>query len=231
MKHILHYSSRRPVVLACFALAARHTSAFFANAAFVRPFTSATSSSTLSMSKSVLVPIADGSEEIETTCITDTLTRFGALVTTASVMPSLTCTMSRGIKIVADCSIDDAVTKEWDLVVLPGGMPGAEHLRDCEPLINLLKEQKSRSKLYAAVCASPAVALATHGLVDGLATCYPSPSFREKITQVSDEPVVVSNNMITSQGPGTSLKFALQLGEQLFGKEKRDEIAKQMLVD
>jgi len=147
-------------------------------------------------------------------------------------MPSLICTMSRGIKIVADCSIDQAVTKDWDLVVLPGGMPGAEHLRDCEPLTKLLKEQISKSKLYGAVCASPAVALASNGLLaDGLATCYPAPGFREKISQVSDERVVVTGNQITSQGPGTSLKFALELGEQLFGKEKRDEIAKQMLVE
>ena len=233
MKLIITNNRCSPVVLGCFALATHHASAF-AGTSFRHPFASATytpSTSQLKMSKKVLVPIADGSEEIETTCITDTLTRFGAEVTTASVMSSLTCTMSRGIKIVADCSIDDAVTKEWDLVVLPGGMPGAEHLRDCEPLIKLLKEQKRSSKLYGAICASPAVALASHGLlVDGPATCYPAPGFREKIAQVSNEPVVVTNNMVTSQGPGTSLLFALQLGEQLYGKDKRDEIAKQMLV-
>lgn len=233
MKLVIANYRRSPVVLGCFALAARQSSAFASNSSLRRQYASTTSTpgaSQLHMSKKVLVPIADGSEEIETTCITDTLTRFGAEVTTASVMSSLTCTMSRGIKIVADCSIEEAVTKEWDLVVLPGGMPGAEHLRDCKPLIELLKEQKSSSKLYGAICASPAVALATNGLVDGPATCYPAPGFREKIGQVSDDPVVVTNNLITSQGPGTSLLFALQLGEQLFGKDKRNEIAKQMLV-
>jgi protein deglycase len=92
--------------------------------------------------KSVLVPIADGSEEIETTCITDTLTRFGADVTVASVQSSLVCTMSRGIKILADCTIAEAAMKEWDLIALPGGMPGAEHLRDSKVLIDLLKKQK-----------------------------------------------------------------------------------------
>jgi protein deglycase len=95
--------------------------------------------------KTVLVPIADGSEEIETTCITDTLTRFGAAVTVASVQPSLTCTMSRGIKILADCTIAEAALKEWDLIALPGGMPGAEHLRDSKVLIDLLKKQKEGS--------------------------------------------------------------------------------------
>jgi hypothetical protein len=98
--------------------------------------------STMASNKSVLVPIADGSEEIETTCITDTLTRFGAHVTVASVQPSLTCTMSRGIKIQADCTIVEAALKDWDLIVLPGGMPGAEHLRDSKELIDLLKRQK-----------------------------------------------------------------------------------------
>ena len=83
-------------------------------------------SSALQMSKRVLVPIGDGSEEIETTCITDTLTRFGADVTIASVMPGeLICKMSRGIKVVADKSIEDAAKEEWDCVALPGGMPGA----------------------------------------------------------------------------------------------------------
>jgi len=184
----------------------------------------------LKMSKQVLVPIADGSEEIETTCITDTLTRFGADVTVASVMDSLTCTMSRGIKIQADVPIGDAADKEWDLIVLPGGMPGAEHLRDNKVLQELLIKQKSADKLYGAVCAAPAVALS--GFIDqGEATCYPAPDFRKQLKNVSEAKVVVSGNVVTSQGPGTSLLFALQLGEELFGKEARDTIAKAMLVE
>lgn len=198
----------------------------------IRPYSA--TSTRLAMSKSVLVPIADGSEEIETTCITDTLTRFGAAVTIASVKPNgeLLCTMSRGIKVQADAAIEDAVKAEWDCVVLPGGMPGAEHLRDCKPLIDLLQKQKSEGKLYGAICAAPAVALASNGLIESNAasTCYPAPGFREKLSNVSEDSVVVADNLITSQGPGTALQFALQLGEKLYGKEKRDEIAKQMLV-
>lgn len=183
--------------------------------------------------KKVLVPIADGSEEIETTCITDTLVRFGAEVTIASVMPqSLTCTMSRGIRILADCSIEEAVGQDWDLVALPGGMPGAEHLRDSPALTQILQAQKQAHKLYAAVCAAPAVALASQNLLDGAeATCYPAPKFRDVLPHAKDDKVVVHDNVITSQGPGTSLLFALQLGEALFGKEKRDQIAKEMLVE
>eukprot|EP00522_Entomoneis_paludosa_P010559 CAMPEP_0172450910 /NCGR_PEP_ID=MMETSP1065-20121228/9098_1 /TAXON_ID=265537 /ORGANISM="Amphiprora paludosa, Strain CCMP125" /LENGTH=188 /DNA_ID=CAMNT_0013202757 /DNA_START=256 /DNA_END=822 /DNA_ORIENTATION=+ len=187
------------------------------------------------MSKRVLVPIADGSEEIETTCITDTLVRFGASVTIASVKPdgTLLCKMSRGIQVQADTTIEEAVKEEWDLVALPGGMPGAEHLRDSKPLVDLLRKQKESGKLYGAICAAPAVVLATHGLIPegGSATCYPAPGFREKLASAeSNEDVVVSDNMTTSQGPATAVDFALQLGEHLYGKGKRDEIAKGMLV-
>jgi 4-methyl-5(b-hydroxyethyl)-thiazole monophosphate biosynthesis len=184
--------------------------------------------------KRVLVPIADGSEEIETTSITDTLTRFGADVTVASVMPGgeLVCKMSRGIKVMADTTIEEAAKHEWDLVALPGGMPGASHLRDSKPLIQILEKQKAAGKLYAALCASPAVVLASKNLIpDGASvTCYPAPKFREGLMNASDEEVVVTDNLTTSQGPGTSIKFALQLGEHLFGKDKRDQIAKEMLV-
>jgi transcriptional regulator GlxA family with amidase domain len=121
------------------------------------PFLSAPSSTDAAAAamtkKTVLVPIADGSEEIETACITDTLTRFGAHVTIASVGPTLECRMSRGIKVVADCPISDCVGKAWDLIALPGGMPGAEHLRDSADLVSLLQKQKADGKLYAAVCA------------------------------------------------------------------------------
>ena len=91
----------------------------------------------------------------------------------------------------------------------------------------------AKLQLYGAVCASPAVVLASQGFLDEAApaTCYPAPGFRENLKIISDEKVVISENVVTSQGPGTSLLFALTLGEQLFGKEKRDEIPKQMLVE
>jgi hypothetical protein len=112
--------SRSTAILALVSLA-RNSQAFTPSAALGRRTFSSTRTS-LNMSKRVLVPIADGSEEIETTCITDTLTRFGAQVTVASVMNGeLVCKMSRGIKVMADTSIEEAAKDEWDLVVLPGG--------------------------------------------------------------------------------------------------------------
>jgi protein deglycase len=168
------------------------------------------------------------------------------------VKPELMCTMSRGLKVVADCTIEDAAAQAdmWDMIVLPGGMPGAEHLRDSVTLRTLLETHALQNrKLFAAICAAPAVVLAS-GASDGssflrqwantqkdiplVATCYPAPIFRNQLVDtgvlVSDEPVVVSGNLITSQGPATALSFSLQLGEMLYGVEKRNEVAKAMLT-
>lgn len=183
------------------------------------------------MAKKVLVPIADGSEEIEAVCIIDTLRRGGAALTVASV-GQLQITASRGVKIVADTRVGDCVTQTYDLIALPGGMPGAEHLRDSAELIGMLKKQKQAGRLYAAICASPAVALQPHGLLDGVrrATCFPS--FRNRLdpASASDERVVVDGNCVTSQGPGTAIDFALKLVELLFGASKADEVAAAMLA-
>jgi 4-methyl-5(b-hydroxyethyl)-thiazole monophosphate biosynthesis len=130
----------------------------------------------------------------------------------------------------ADMSIDDAAKLDWDLVALPGGMPGAEHLRDSDGLISLLERQNKEGKWYGAVCASPAVVLASKGLAAEGATCYPAPAFRGALTNPVDDEVAVTDNLTTSQGPGTSLKFALQLGENLYGKEKADQVAAGLLV-
>ncbi|CAE7816315.1 DJ1B [Symbiodinium sp. CCMP2592] len=179
----------------------------------------------------VLVPVADGSEEIETTCITDTLTRCGCQVTVASVMPGkLQVKMSRGINVVADCAIEDCKGTEWDAIALPGGMPGAEHLRDCAALTELLKDQSGKGKVTAAVCASPAVVFGTHGLLPEKSTCYPK--FKDVVgAGWQDAQAVMDGHIITSQGPGTSIQFALKIGEKLCGKDKAVEVAKGMLVD
>ena len=109
----------------------------------------------------------------------------------------------------ADISIDEATGQDWDLVALPGGMPGAEHLRDSLALVSILEKQKAAGKSYAAICASPAVGLASTGLLGEGATCYPAPGLLSKMTSPVDDDVVVQGNVITSKGPGTSLKFAI----------------------
>jgi len=106
------------------------------------------------MEKNILVPISDGCEEIEAACIIDVLRRADADVTVASV-GNLQITASRGIKIIADRLISDCVNESYDLIALPGGMPGAERLRDSKDLTALLKRQKQEGKLFAAICAFP----------------------------------------------------------------------------
>ena len=116
------------------------------------------------------------------------------------------------------------------MIVLPGGLPGAEHLRDCPILIDLLQEQCKAGRLVAAICASPAVVLAPHGLLKGKkATCYPGFDSQLPDPSKAHERVVRDGNCITSQGPGTALAFALTLVECLHGSDQSKAIAQQTL--
>ena len=181
------------------------------------------------MSRKVLVPIADGSEEIEAVCIIDVLRRAGALVTVASV-DGLQITGSRGVKLVADRLISDC-SDAYDLIALPGGMPGAEHLRDSKELAVMLRLQKQEGRLYAAICASPAVVFEHHGLLDQRrATCHPSFVHLLQNREAVDSRVVVAGECVTSRGPGTALEFALKLVELLYGVDKARDVAEPMLV-
>ncbi len=176
------------------------------------------------MSKRVLVPIADGSEELEAVGIIDILRRAGADVTVASV-DSLQVTASRGVKLTADCLISDCVNQTYDLIALPGGMPGAEHLRDSKELTHLLQDQYHSGRLYAAICASPAVVFQHHGLLAGKrATCHPMRKDSLENKEAVNQRVVVDGSCITSQGPGTAVEFALKLVEMLFGAPKAREV-------
>ena len=183
------------------------------------------------MGKNVLVPVADGTEELEAVAIIDVLRRAGATVTVASVTGARQITASRGVVIVADALIEECAQADYDLVVLPGGIPGAEHLRDSAELIGILKRQRDKVGLYGAICASPAVVLEHHGLLAGRqATCHPG--FTDRLTTKDriDDRVVIDGNCLTSRGPGTAVEFALALVEQLYGKDKREEVAALMVV-
>lgn len=180
------------------------------------------------MAKTAFVPIADGSEEIEACTIIDVLRRAGVQVTVAGVRVRQ-ITASRGVVLVADKTVADCEGEVFDAIVLPGGMPGAEHLRDCEPLIAMLKAQQAAGRLYAAICAAPAVVLTPHGLLEGkTATGYPS--MLDQLPEASTERVVVDGNCVTSQGPGTAMAFAVELVRQLCGEAKAEEVAGQLLI-
>jgi 4-methyl-5(b-hydroxyethyl)-thiazole monophosphate biosynthesis len=180
--------------------------------------------------KSVLVPVADGSEEIEAVTIIDVLRRAGAEVVVASVN-KLQITASRGVKLVADCLIAECAERSFDLVVLPGGIPGAEHLRDNPILKQILMNQADRGGFYGAICAAPAVVLETHGLLrNRRATTHPNFVDRLENASAVDSPVVVDGKCVTSRGPGTALAFALELVALLYGAEQRDAVAAPMVI-
>ncbi len=178
------------------------------------------------MQKTVLVPVSDGTEELEAVAIIDVLRRAEADVTVASVSGLRQITASRGMVLVADTLLEDCLEQEFDLIVLPGGIPGADHLRDSADLITLLKRQVESKRLYGAICASPAVVLEHHGLLNGRrATAHPYIAAELTNQEGADQSVVVDGNCVTSQGAGTAVDFALTLVELLFGKEKQIEVA------
>ncbi|XP_057815305.1 protein DJ-1 homolog A isoform X2 [Cryptomeria japonica] len=178
----------------------------------------------------VLVPIANGSEEMEAVIIIDVLRRANIHVVVASVEETLEIVASRKVKIVADKLIEEAATSAYDLIVLPGGMPGAERLSNTQSLTKLLREQAESKKAYGAICASPAVVLEAHGLLkEKKATAHPAFSQKLADQSAADTRVVIDGNLITSRGPGTAMEFALAIVEKIFGQEKAISIAEAMV--
>ena len=182
-------------------------------------------------SKRVLIAVGDGSEEIETSAAVDVLRRAGATVTLASVGDSKRCVLSRGMVFEADTTMADAADT-YDAVLCPGGMPGAENLRDCAELKTLLHRTRDDGGVIGAICAAPAVVLAAHGLLDNKkATCYPADIFSADIPTRVDDDVVVDGNIVTGTGPGTALKWALKVVEVLYNDKKlAEKVGSEMLV-
>jgi 4-methyl-5(b-hydroxyethyl)-thiazole monophosphate biosynthesis len=178
-----------------------------------------------------LIAVADGVEDLETVTLIDVLRRAEVKTVVASVENRRMITLARGTRLTADAMLLDVLAQDYDLIVLPGGMPGAQRLGEHEPLAERVREQAAAGGFFAAICASPAMALQPYGVLrQRRMTCYPSFSDRLSGCTFVDQPVVVDGNCITSQGPGTALAFALTLVEQLCGKAKRNEVAKAMLV-
>jgi 4-methyl-5(b-hydroxyethyl)-thiazole monophosphate biosynthesis len=173
----------------------------------------------------VLVPLAQGCEELEAVTVVDLLRRAGIGVVTAG-LDAQPVRASRGMILLADMTLDAALQQEFDMIVLPGGLPGADHLRDDPRVIELLKKMAASDRYTAAICAAPR-ALARAGLLDGKrATSYPGALDIDAVPGIEylEMPVVADGRVITSRGPGTAMDFALTLIEALVGKTKRDEV-------
>ncbi len=173
--------------------------------------------------KNAAVFFADGFEEIEALTTVDLLRRAGINVITVSINDSELATGAHGIPIVADLQYEDAALSQMDILILPGGLPGATNLGAFEPLCDQLKEFDAKGKYIAAICAAPTV-FGALGLVNGKkATCYPGCEDALKGAEYLTDTVVVCGNTITSRGPATAMPFALKLIEVLLGKEASDK--------
>lgn len=173
----------------------------------------------------VLVPLAQGCEELEAVTIIDLLRRAGIEVVVAGLAPGIV-KASRGTQLVPDTTLDAALHEEYDMVVLPGGMPGAQHLKDDARIIALLQKMAAADRYVAAICAAPTVLAASGVLAGKTATSYPG--FLEKMNlhdvALSTDAVVRDGRVITSRGPGTAMDFALSLVEILSGAEVRRQV-------
>ncbi|GAB6034842.1 DJ-1 family glyoxalase III [Galenea microaerophila] len=181
--------------------------------------------------KTALVPLAQGCEELEAVTIMDVLTRGGVKVVRASLGDELQIQASRGTQLLAETSLQAVEEENFDLIALPGGLPGADYLNQDLRLRKMLQKQAQAGRLVAAICAAPMV-LVSAGLLDGKrATSYPGVIDQHPAPgmQYLNQPVVQDGNIITSQGPATAMAFALTLVEALQGKAMREEVAQGLL--
>jgi len=173
----------------------------------------------------ILVPLAEGCEELEAVTIIDLLRRARFEVVVAGLREG-PVKASRGVVLMPDTTLDTVLGESFDMVVLPGGMPGAENL-DQDPRIHrLLQRMAEEGRHIAAICAAPKV-LANAGLLDGRqATSFPGfiDGMGLPTTRVLADPVVIDGRVVTSRGPGTAMDFALTLIEILAGREARDQV-------
>ncbi|MCI8557229.1 MAG: DJ-1/PfpI family protein [Lachnospiraceae bacterium] len=179
--------------------------------------------------KKVSIFLAPGFEEVEALTPIDLLRRAGAQVTIVSVQAEKAVTGSHQITVEADTLFEDMDFEDQDLLILPGGQPGTNNLKACQKLRSLLADADKKGKLLAAICAAPAV-FGDMGLLKGKkATCYPGCEEGLVEAEYLTERVVTDGNLITSRGVGTAIPFGLSLIEQLFGKEKSEEIRKSII--
>ena len=166
--------------------------------------------------KKIAVIFANGTEEIEALTPVDVLRRAGVEVEIVSVSGK-TPVGSHNIQIVTDKLVGEVDFSSYDGIVIPGGMPGAINIANDDAVVDALEEMISDNKLVASICASPAVVLAKHDLLNGKkATCYPAPEFIKALGHsYTGLDVEVDGNLVTANGPKSAMKFALQICDYL----------------
>lgn len=173
----------------------------------------------------VLVPLADGCEELEAVTIIDLLRRAGIEVTVAGLKPGIV-KASRDVQLVPDVTLDVALQDHYDMLVLPGGMPGATNLKADPRILDLVRRMAADGKYTAAICAAPTVLLEAGVLAGKQATSYPGflDALNPPGVALSSAPVVQDGTIVTSRGPGTAMDFALTLIETLAGADVRAKV-------
>lgn len=177
----------------------------------------------------VLIPLANGVEELEAVTLIDVLRRGGIDVTSASLTETLPVKGSRSVTLLADASWASLDIAGFDALVLPGGGKGTEHLAADTRVLDAVRSFDEAGKLVAALCAAPTV-LAAAGILNGRkATCYPTCA-DQLGTAYDDAPVIADGNVITSQGPATAMLFALVLIQHLTDDETAQRVAEGLLT-
>ncbi len=180
------------------------------------------------------VLVAQGFEEIEAVTVIDVLRRAGVEVAALSVggtgAQGLTVTGSHGVQIVADRTLAEGAAETWDMIILPGGMPGSTNLRDDPEVLSILRKQHASSRRIGAICAAPIVLAAAGILAGKRATSYPGFEGELKGATYLTSPLVRDGNILTSRGPGTAFAFALEIATELQGKQVAESLRSGMLV-
>lgn len=175
--------------------------------------------------KKIGVFFAEGYEEIEALTVVDICRRCGLGVDMVSVTEELMMTGSHGIGVRMDKGFSSADFQEYDMAVLPGGMPGTKNLEAHEGLMAQVDAYYAGGKYVAAICAAPSI-FGHRGILKGRrACCYPGMEAHLEGAEVTAGPVEIADNVITSRGMGTAMDFALAIVEVLCGKEKAQEMA------
>ena len=187
------------------------------------------------MSARALVCLAPGTEETEAVTTIDLLVRGGISVTTASVASDgdLTIVCSRGVKLLADAPLVEVADGEFDVIVLPGGLKGAECFHDSPLLVETVRQFHLSGRIVAAICAAAGTVLVPHELFP-IANMTGYPGLKETIpeAQWQDKRIVWDPrvNLLTSQGPGTAIDFALKIIDLLVSREKAHEVSQQLVM-
>ena len=180
--------------------------------------------------KKVAVFFANGFEEIEAITIVDVLRRASIDVKTVSITGNLKVTGSHDIPVIVDELFENVDFSQIDMLVLPGGMPGAKNLNEHDGLKKLLLQFNESGILLGAICAAPLV-LGQAGILQGKkATCYPGFEDYLKGANITGSPAEVDGNIVTGRGAGVAINFALKIVEQLINEKTAKELAEKMVV-